>query len=232
MSGRAQRANRVRDAQRANRGAKVDSRRGGGGGGGMGGGSGGGAAAAAILQRLGPSKAEVARFTRIVAKNIPPSVTAVEVRSLFASAGAVSRVNATLGATGAGATYEIDFVEVGAARKALASFDGRALDGRTMSLTLVKAAAVLQLQQQQSRLSAVAASAPSKAARAPRNRPATLVLDVTATAASRPPRGPPKKLVLDVSGALKTRPNQTAKRGGGGKGRTPKVRAAPKSQRQ
>jgi hypothetical protein len=52
-----------------------------------------------ILDRVGPSKP---KMTRLVAKNIGASVSAVDVRSLFATVGTVKEVRAVLGASSTG----------------------------------------------------------------------------------------------------------------------------------
>ncbi|KAJ8611929.1 hypothetical protein CTAYLR_004351 [Chrysophaeum taylorii] len=86
-----------------------------------------------ILSRVGDANESL---TRIVAKNIGETVSAADVRTLFASAGKVERVAAVLGASGS-ATYEIDFDDPVSARVALSRFDQRTLDGRKMTLSLV-----------------------------------------------------------------------------------------------
>mmetsp|Transcript_11822 Transcript_11822/g.38940 ORF Transcript_11822/g.38940 Transcript_11822/m.38940 type:complete len:234 (-) Transcript_11822:201-902(-) len=85
-----------------------------------------------ILDRVGEREA----LTRIVAKNITASVSAEEVRSLFSTAGAVTRIASVL--TGATAVYEIDFADPDAARRALYEYDRRTLDGREMTLALAR----------------------------------------------------------------------------------------------
>lgn len=87
--------------------------------------------AAPIMQRIGDADASV---KRVIAKNIAGSVSAVEVRALFASVGKVTRVSSVL--AGGSTTYEIDFADAADARKAVSEFDKRPLDGRQMALAL------------------------------------------------------------------------------------------------
>lgn len=84
-----------------------------------------------ILSRVGDDP----KMTRVVAKNIGETVSAVEVRTLFSQVGGkVKRVNAILGESGTG-TYEIDFYDASSARAAL-SLDQRTVDGRRISVSL------------------------------------------------------------------------------------------------
>lgn len=76
MSARTRRAATAAATQRSQRAAKVASNRN-------------------ILDRVGPSK----NLRKVLVKNIGPSVTAVDVRSLFATVGAITKVSANLGAS-------------------------------------------------------------------------------------------------------------------------------------
>ena len=81
-----------------------------------------------ILDRLGASTT-----TKVVTvRGVGPTVSAVEVRDLFASVGAVDRVTSSLGANTSSTTYEVAFRTPSKARAAVAEFDGRALDGRPL----------------------------------------------------------------------------------------------------
>jgi len=83
-----------------------------------------------ILDRLGP---QTSGGTRIAIKNVAASVSAVEIRELCASVGAVSEVSMkALGAAGSSQTYEVDFRSAIKAREAVLRFDGRTLDGRAL----------------------------------------------------------------------------------------------------
>ena len=62
-------------------------------------------------------------------RGVGPTVSAVEVRDLFASVGAVDRVTSSLGANTSSTTYEVAFRTPSKARAAVAEFDGRALTG-------------------------------------------------------------------------------------------------------
>ena len=85
-----------------------------------------------ILDRLGASNT-----TKVVTvRGVGPTVSAVEVRDLFASVGAVDRVTSSLGANTSSTTYEIAFRTPSKARAAVAEFDGRALDGRPLRVAL------------------------------------------------------------------------------------------------
>ena len=85
-----------------------------------------------ILDRLGASTT-----TKVVTvRGVGPTVSAVEVRDLFASVGAVDRVTSSLGANTSSTTYEIAFRTPSKARAAVAEFDGRALDGRPLRVAL------------------------------------------------------------------------------------------------
>ena len=85
-----------------------------------------------ILDRLGASTS-----TKVVTvRGVGPTVSAVEVRDLFASVGAVDRVTSSLGANTSSTTYEIAFRTPSKARAAVAEFDGRALDGRPLRVAL------------------------------------------------------------------------------------------------
>ena len=82
-----------------------------------------------ILDRLGN-----ANTTKVVTvRGVGPTVSAVEVRDLFASVGAVDRVTSSLGANTSSTTYEVAFRTPSKARAAVTEFDGRALDGRCAS---------------------------------------------------------------------------------------------------
>ena len=85
-----------------------------------------------ILDRLGASTT-----TKVVTvRGVGPTVSAVEVRDLFASVGAVDRVTSSLGANTSSTTYEVAFRTPSKARAAVAEFDGRALDGRPLRVAL------------------------------------------------------------------------------------------------
>ena len=85
-----------------------------------------------ILDRLGASTT-----TKVVTvRGVGPTVSAVEVRDLFASVGAVDRVTSSLGANTSATTYEVAFRTPSKARAAVAEFDGRALDGRPLRVAL------------------------------------------------------------------------------------------------
>ena len=119
-----------------------------------------------ILDRLGASTT-----TKVVTvRGVGPTVSAVEVRDLFASVGAVDRVTSSLGANTSSTTYEVAFRTPSKARAAVAEFDGRALDGRALRVALK-------------------GGAPAAAAR--------VVVDVAAKAA-RTAR--PKPVVVDLGG--------------------------------
>ena len=120
-----------------------------------------------ILDRLGASTT-----TKVVTvRGVGPTVSAVEVRDLFASVGAVDRVTSSLGANTSSTTYEVAFRTPSKARAAVAEFDGRALDGRPLRVALK-------------------GGAPAAAA-------ARVVVDVAAKAA-RTAR--PKPVVVDLGG--------------------------------
>ena len=124
-----------------------------------------------ILDRLGASTT-----TKVVTvRGVGPTVSAVEVRDLFASVGAVDRVTSSLGATTSSTTYEVAFRTPSKARAAVAEFDGRALDGRPLRVALK-------------------GGAPAAAA-------ARVVVDVAAKAArtARPPSRS-RPVVVDVGG--------------------------------
>ena len=123
-----------------------------------------------ILDRLGASTT-----TKVVTvRGVGPTVSAVEVRDLFASVGAVDRVTSSLGANTSSTTYEVAFRTPSKARAAVAEFDGRALDGRPLRVALK-------------------GGAPAAAAR--------VVVDVAAKAAraARPPSRS-RPVVVDVGG--------------------------------
>ena len=85
-----------------------------------------------ILDRLGASTT-----TKVVTvRGVGPTVSAVEVRDLFASVGAVDRVTSSLGANTSSTTYEVAFRTPSKARAAVTEFDGRALDGRPLRVAL------------------------------------------------------------------------------------------------
>ena len=119
-----------------------------------------------ILDRLGAE----AKTKVVTVRGVGPTVSAVEVRDLFASVGAVDRVTSSLGANTSSTTYEIAFRTPSKARAAVAEFDGRALDGRPLRVALK-------------------GGAPAAAAR--------VVVDVAAKAA-RTAR--PKPVVVDLGG--------------------------------
>ena len=121
-----------------------------------------------ILDRLG---AEAKTKVVMTVRGVGPTVSAVEVRDLFASVGAVDRVTSSLGANTSSTTYEVAFRTPSKARAAVAEFDGRALDGRTLRVALK-------------------GGAPAAAA-------ARVVVDVAARAA-RTAR--PKPVVVDLGG--------------------------------
>ena len=85
-----------------------------------------------ILDRLGAE----AKTKVVTVRGVGPTVSAVEVRDLFASVGAVDRVTSSLGATTSSTTYEVAFRMPSKARAAVAEFDGRALDGRPLRVAL------------------------------------------------------------------------------------------------
>ena len=133
-----------------------------------------------ILDRLGASTT-----TKVVAvRGVGPTVSAVEVRDLFASVGAVDRVTSSLGANTSSTTYEVAFRTPSKARAAVAEFDGRALDGRPLRVALK-------------------GGAPAAAA-------ARVVVDVAAKAA-RTAR-PSKPVVVDLGGPRRKKKHQTAVR--------------------
>ena len=133
-----------------------------------------------ILDRLGASTS-----TKVVTvRGVGPTVSAVEVRDLFASVGAVDRVTSSLGANTSSTTYEIAFRTPSKARAAVAEFDGRALDGRPLRVALK-------------------GGAPAAAA-------ARVVVDVAARAA-RTAR-PSKPVVVDLGGPRRKKKHQTAVR--------------------
>ena len=120
-----------------------------------------------ILDRLGAE----AKTKVVTVRGVGPTVSAVEVRDLFASVGAVDRVTSSLGANTSSTTYEVAFRTPSKARAAVAEFDGRALDGRPLRVALK-------------------GGAPAAAA-------ARVVVDVAARAA-RTAR--PKPVVVDLGG--------------------------------
>ena len=133
-----------------------------------------------ILDRLGASTS-----TKVVTvRGVGPTVSAVEVRDLFASVGAVDRVTSSLGANTSATTYEVAFRTPSKARAAVAEFDGRALDGRPLRVALK-------------------GGAPAAAA-------ARVVVDVAARAA-RTAR-PSKPVVVDLGGPRRKKKHQTAVR--------------------
>ncbi len=79
-----------------------------------------------ILDRLGAE----AKTKVVTVRGVGPTVSAVEVRDLFASVGAVDRVTSSLGANTSSTTYEVAFRTPSKARAAVAEFDGRARAGR------------------------------------------------------------------------------------------------------
>ncbi len=85
-----------------------------------------------ILDRLGAE----AKTKVVTVRGVGPTVSAVEVREIFASVGAVDRVTSSLGANTSSTTYEIAFRTPSKARAAVADFDGRALDGRPLRVAL------------------------------------------------------------------------------------------------
>jgi RNA recognition motif-containing protein len=85
-----------------------------------------------ILDRLGAE----ATTKVVTVRGVGPTVSAVEVRDLFASVGAVDRVTSSLGANTSSTTYEVAFRTPSKARAAVAEFDGRALDGRPLRVAL------------------------------------------------------------------------------------------------
>ena len=121
-----------------------------------------------ILDRLGAE----AKTKVVTVRGVGPTVSAVEVRDLFASVGAVDRVTSSLGATTSATTYEVAFRTPSKARAAVAEFDGRALDGRPLRVAL-------------------------KGGQAPAAAAARVVVDVAAKAA-RTAR--PKPVVVDLGG--------------------------------
>jgi RNA recognition motif-containing protein len=124
-----------------------------------------------ILDRLGAE----AKTKVVTVRGVGPTVSAVEVRDLFASVGAVDRVTSSLGANTSSTTYEVAFRTPSKARAAVAEFDGRALDGRPLRVALK-------------------GGAPAAAA-------ARVVVDVAAKAArtARPPSRS-RPVVVDVGG--------------------------------
>ena len=133
-----------------------------------------------ILDRLGAE----AKTKVVTVRGVGPTVSAVEVRDLFASVGAVDRVTSSLGATTSSTTYEVAFRTPSKARAAVAEFDGRALDGRPLRVALK-------------------GGAPAAAA-------ARVVVDVAARAA-RTAR-PSKPVVVDLGGPRRKKKHQTAVR--------------------
>ena len=121
-----------------------------------------------ILDRLGAE----AKTKVVTVRGVGPTVSAVEVRDLFASVGAVDRVTSSLGANTSSTTYEVAFRTPSKARAAVAEFDGRALDGRPLRVAL-------------------------KGGQAPAAAAARVVVDVAAKAA-RTAR--PKPVVVDLGG--------------------------------
>ena len=121
-----------------------------------------------ILDRLGAE----AKTKVVTVRGVGPTVSAVEVRDLFASVGAVDRVTSSLGANTSSTTYEVAFRTPSKARAAVAEFDGRALDGRPLRVVL-------------------------KGGQAPAAAAARVVVDVAARAA-RTAR--PKPVVVDLGG--------------------------------
>ena len=121
-----------------------------------------------ILDRLGAE----AKTKVVTVRGVGPTVSAVEVRDLFASVGAVDRVTSSLGANTSSTTYEVAFRTPSKARAAVAEFDGRALDGRPLRVAL-------------------------KGGQAPAAAAARVVVDVAARAA-RTAR--PKPVVVDLGG--------------------------------
>ena len=155
-----------------------------------------------ILDRLGAE----AKTKVVTVRGVGPTVSAVEVRDLFASVGAVDRVTSSLGANTSSTTYEIAFRTPSKARAAVAEFDGRALDGRPLRVALKGGATA----------AAAARVVVDVAARAARTaRPKPVVVDLGGprrpkkqkgkTAVRRPPkskRSPPKsKTRLDQGAA-------------------------------
>ena len=121
-----------------------------------------------ILDRLGAE----AKTKVVTVRGVGPTVSAVEVRDLFAPVGAVDRVTSSLGANTSSTTYEVAFRTPSKARAAVAEFDGRALDGRPLRVAL-------------------------KGGQAPAAAAARVVVDVAARAA-RTAR--PKPVVVDLGG--------------------------------
>ena len=121
-----------------------------------------------ILDRLGAE----AKTKVVTVRGVGPTVSAVEVRDLFASVGAVDRVTSSLGANTSSTTYEVAFRTPSKARAAVAESDGRALDGRPLRVAL-------------------------KGGQAPAAAAARVVVDVAARAA-RTAR--PKPVVVDLGG--------------------------------
>lgn len=150
-----------------------------------------------ILDRVGPSKP---KMTRLVAKNIGASVSAVDVRSLFATVGTVKEVRAVLGASSTVVTYEVDFADAASAREACVRFDQRTLDGRVMGLSLeqaggAKAAAPKPAAKAPPKKAAAPPKKAAKTAVANKRAPATFVVDLNATKKKAPA---PKKLVVEL----------------------------------
>lgn len=186
---RARRAQTSQAASRASRAAATNSNRN-------------------ILDRVGPSKP---KLTKLIAKNIGASVSAVDVRSLFATVGEVAKVSSILGASSTAVTYEIDFKEGSAAREACLRFDQRTLDGRVMHLSLEqggKAAAKAPAPAPKAPAKKAAAKkAPAaKTAVAVKKKAAPFVVDLSSAAKKK---APVKKLVVELGAKLKNKPVKT-----------------------
>lgn len=187
---RARRAQTSQAASRASRAAATNSNRN-------------------ILDRVGPSKP---KLTKLIAKNIGASVSAVDVRSLFATVGEVAKVSSILGASSTAVTYEIDFKDGSAAREACLRFDQRTLDGRVMHLSLEqgggKAAAKAPAAAPKAPAKKAAAKkAPAaKTAVAVKKKAAPFVVDLSSAAKKK---APVKKLVVELGAKLKNKPVKT-----------------------
>ena len=140
----------------------------------------------------------------MIAKNIGDSVSAVDVRTLFSTAGTITRIAAVLGATGA-ATYEIDFAHSADARRCVYEYDQRTLDGRKMALTLAKDS-LAKPEKAKSNGGAALFAAAMNAAATTSNRPTKnttqpkkhVAIDLNNVTKV------PKNIVVDVSTALKS----------------------------
>ena len=187
---RARRAQTSQAASRASRAAATNSNRN-------------------ILDRVGPSKP---KLTKLIAKNIGASVSAVDVRSLFATVGEVAKVSSILGASSTAVTYEIDFKDGSAAREACLRFDQRTLDGRVMHLSLEqggKAAAKAPAAAPKAPAKKVPAAKKAPAAKtavAVKKKAAPFVVDLSAAAKKK---APVKKLVVELGAKLKNKPVKT-----------------------